>query len=203
MTFTDDSEAAEDWTGRQFSCQDCLHQKLREGGRCVLGRICVRDKRARRIDGFFANNPEYAGDYLDHLYFEVRALAAKYANPFQLARLMKDPEAEVRAVAALKLPLVRVRDMRNDKSSAVRQACALRLEGADLVAMAGDENDQVRLTVARRLDPRCCRCFWTIPRPASVGRSPRASRPTGCIRCCMTTTRWCAAPPPNAHRRIR
>ena len=68
MTLSDDGEAAEDWTGQEFSCQDCLHQKLRDGGRCVLGRICVRDKRARRIDGFFAKNPEYAGDYIDHLY---------------------------------------------------------------------------------------------------------------------------------------
>ena len=58
----------------------------------MLGRICVRDKRSKRIDGFFASNPELAGDYLDHLYFEVRALAAKYANPFQIARLMNDRE---------------------------------------------------------------------------------------------------------------
>ena len=71
------------------------------GRRTLRARAYLRARQARRrIDGFFAKNPEYAGDYIDHLYFEVRALAAKYANPFQVARLMHDPEAEVRAVAA-------------------------------------------------------------------------------------------------------
>jgi len=57
MATTEDSEAATDWTGRPFSCQDCPHRDLRAGGRCVLGRICVRDKRSKRIDRFFAKNP--------------------------------------------------------------------------------------------------------------------------------------------------
>ncbi len=73
MAQTDETEAATDWTGRPFSCQDCPHNELRAGGRCVLGRICVRDKRSRRIDAFFGKNPEQAGAYVDHLYFEVRA----------------------------------------------------------------------------------------------------------------------------------
>ena len=153
MTLPDEPDAATDWTGRPFSCQDCPHKELRAGGRCVLGRICVRDARSRRIDAFFSKNSELAGAYIDHLYFEVRALAAKYASLFQIVRLMTDREPEVRAMAALRLPLSRVKDMRGDKDRAVRIACALRLEGADLVVMASDEDELVRLTVARRLDP--------------------------------------------------
>ena len=90
---------------------------------------------------FSPKTPKLAGAYIDHLYFEVRALAAKYASLFQIVRLMTDREPEVRAMAALRLPLSRVKDMRGDKDRAVRIACALRLEGADLVAMASDEDE--------------------------------------------------------------
>uniref|UniRef100_UPI003F999700 4Fe4S-binding leucine-rich repeat protein n=1 Tax=Rhodoblastus sp. TaxID=1962975 RepID=UPI003F999700 len=131
-------EQATDWTGRAFSCEDCPHQEMRALGRCVLGRVCVRDVRARRIDKFFSGNPGLAGRYLDHPYFEVRTLAAKHASLFEIARLMSDKEAEVRAMVAMRLPLARVKDMRRDRDRKVRIACAMRLEGAELLAMAQD-----------------------------------------------------------------
>ena len=67
-----------DWTGKPFSCQECPHQAIREEGRCVLGRICVRDQRAKRIDRFFAANTGVVGEYLEHPYFEIRAIAAAH-----------------------------------------------------------------------------------------------------------------------------
>ena len=90
-----------DWTGKPFSCQECPHQAIREEGRCVLGRICVRDQRAKRIDRFFAANTGVVGEYLEHPYFEIRAIAAKHANVFMLPRIMRDKDPEVRARAGV------------------------------------------------------------------------------------------------------
>ena len=116
-----------DWTGKPFSCQDCPHQPMREQGRCVLGRICVRDQRAKRIDRFFAANAQFVGDYIDHPYFEIRTIAAKHANIFLLPRLMRDKDPEVRAMVAMRLPVSRVREMMDDADRKVRIACAMRL----------------------------------------------------------------------------
>ena len=146
-------EAATDWTERPFSCQDCRHLEMRASGRCMLGRLCVRDARARELDAFFAADPQQAGAYLDHVYFEVRALAAKYASLFEIVGLLDDREPEVRVMAALRLPLTRIKELRHDRDRKVRVACALRLDGADLLAMAEDADEYVRQTVARRLDP--------------------------------------------------
>jgi hypothetical protein len=146
-------EAATDWTERPFSCQDCRHLEMRASGRCMLGRLCVRDARSRELDAFFAADPQQAGAYLGHVYFEVRALAAKYASLFEIVGLLEDREPEVRVMAALRLPLNRIKDLRQDRDRKVRVACALRLDGGDLLAMAEDDDEYVRLTVARRLDP--------------------------------------------------
>ncbi len=93
-----------DWRGQPLSCSDCPHKEIRSEKSCDLGRICVRDRRARRIDRFFAANPGEAENYLTHPYFEARALAAKYAHVFVLAPLVDDPEPDVRAMVARRLP---------------------------------------------------------------------------------------------------
>ncbi|MEJ2117759.1 MAG: 4Fe4S-binding leucine-rich repeat protein, partial [Alphaproteobacteria bacterium] len=109
-----------DWLGRPVSCQDCPHAAFRLEGRCDLGRICVRDQRARRIDRFFAANTELAGSYLEHPYFEVRVLAAKHAPVFQLMGLMSDSEPDVRVMLAYRLPLVRLGTLKVDPDRKVR-----------------------------------------------------------------------------------
>jgi hypothetical protein len=81
-----------DWLGQPVSCRDCPHEDIRSGAHCDLGRVCVQDRRARRIDRFFAANSGQAPNYLRHSYFEVRALAAKYAHVFVLPPLLSDPE---------------------------------------------------------------------------------------------------------------
>src|SRR5262245_62145042 len=89
---TNNSEASDaeafDWQGKPVSCRECPHKEIRSEATCDLGRICVRDRRARRIDRFFAANPTEAENYLDHPYFEARALAAKYASVFQLQPML-------------------------------------------------------------------------------------------------------------------
>ncbi len=63
----------------------------------------MRDRRARRIDRFFKDNPPLANAYLNHE-FEVRAIAARYASVLRLPALLNVPEPEVRASAAMRLP---------------------------------------------------------------------------------------------------
>ena len=98
-----------DWLGQPIRCRECDHVALNREGLCRKGAACVRDRRARRVDGFFRKHPELANDYLEHSYFEVRAVAARYASVMRLMPLLDDPEAEVRASAAMRLPMERVR----------------------------------------------------------------------------------------------
>ena len=136
-----------DWLGRPIRCRECDHAALNRQGLCRKGTACVRDRRARRVDGFFRSHPELANDYLQHSYFEVRAVAAKYASVMRLMPLLADPEPEVRAMAAMRLPVERVKALANDPEPRVRIALANRLEGASLVAMLSDEDYIVRINV--------------------------------------------------------
>ncbi|MBD3814093.1 MAG: hypothetical protein IE917_18080 [Betaproteobacteria bacterium] len=95
----DDAPPAIDWLGNPVSCRDCPHEENRVSGLCDLGRACVRDLRSRRIDRFFSINPGLADSYLDHPFFEVRSIAARYASPFRLLPLLSDIEPDVRAMA--------------------------------------------------------------------------------------------------------
>ena len=56
---------AADWLGNPVSCADCPNEETRAAGRCEFGRACVMDRRARRIDRFFAANPAHAERHLD------------------------------------------------------------------------------------------------------------------------------------------
>ena len=129
-----------DWQGLPVRCQDCPHEDIQAQGRCDLGKACVADRRGKRIDGFFARNPDLAGRYLAHPYFEVRTLAAKHASLFLIGPLLADPEPEVRAMAVMRLPPGRVRVLRTDPDRRVRMAVAQRLEGGDLLSMMADED---------------------------------------------------------------
>ncbi|HEX5806232.1 MAG TPA: 4Fe4S-binding leucine-rich repeat protein, partial [Macromonas sp.] len=97
----------QDWRGQAIDCGHCPHQVLRVQGGCVPGRACVQDAYARRIDRFFRHHPQRAVEHLQHPYFEVRAIAARYVDPFHLPTLLHDPDETVRLQVALRLPLAR------------------------------------------------------------------------------------------------
>src|SRR5208282_2267169 len=140
-----------DWLGRPVSCRDCPHEVIRAEARCDLGRICVRDRRAKRIDRFFAANPKEAEKYLAHSYFEARVLAAKHASVFLLPPLLNDVEPDVRAMAAHRLAVSRIARLRHDPDRKVRMVVAQRLQGAALIPLLGDADYAVRLVTVKRV----------------------------------------------------
>ena len=111
----------------------------------------MRDVYARRIDRFFRSHPQLANAHLADDYFEVRAIAARYADIFHLGALMNDPDETVRLQVALRVPQRLLLTLREDPHREVRIRVAMRLEGRELLAMAGDEDYYVRKLVARRL----------------------------------------------------
>ena len=121
--------------------------------KCELRKACVQDRYARRIDRFFDWNPELAENYVAHPHFEVRAIAAKFVNPFLLPPLLKDPDETVRWEAVRRLPRRYHLELRNDPHREVRIRIASLLEGADLLPMMYDSDYYVRLMVARKVPP--------------------------------------------------
>jgi hypothetical protein len=111
----------------------------------------VQDAYARRIDRFFRSHPELANLHLAHGYFEVRAIAARYADVFRLPALMDDPDETVRLQLALRLPQRQLMRMRGDPHREVRIRVAQCLDVEQLASMRDDEDYHVRATVARRL----------------------------------------------------
>lgn len=148
-----DIDEARDWRGREVNCASCAHLDLLQQGKCELRKACVEDRYARRIDRFFEWNPELAENYLAHPHFEVRALAAKFANPFLLPPLLKDPDETVRWEAVRRLPRRHQLELRTDPHREVRIRITSLLEDADLIPMAHDSDYYVRLMVARKLAP--------------------------------------------------
>ncbi len=144
-------DEARDWQGQPIDCRACPQRALLATDRCAVSRACVLDRYARRIDRFFAWNPELANGYLDHPYFEVRAVAAKYADVFHLPPLLKDLDETVRWSVAQRLPPRYLRELKSDAHREVRIRVAYRVEGGDLFAMRTDEDYYVRMIVARRL----------------------------------------------------
>jgi len=57
---TDEIAETIDWRGEQIDCNSCQHRALLKSGKCELGRACVVDRYARRIDRFFDWNPNLA-----------------------------------------------------------------------------------------------------------------------------------------------
>lgn len=146
-------DEARDYLGNEIRCEECRFRLLLLDGQCELKRACVQDRYARRIDRFFAWNPSLANGCVAHPYFEVRAVAAKHADVFQLRRLLEDPDDTVRWSAAQRLPARYLLPLRKDVSREVRIRVAMRLEGMDLVPLMQDEDYYVRMTVASRIVP--------------------------------------------------
>ncbi|MEP9348979.1 4Fe4S-binding leucine-rich repeat protein [Xanthobacter sp. KR7-225] len=150
---TDAIDEAIDWRGAEIACGACVHDALRAEGRCRLKHACVNDRYARRIDRFFNWNPELANTYIHHEHFEVRAIAAKHADVFQLPPLLDDPEETVRWNAARRLPKRLILRLRQDPHREVRIRIASLLDDAELVPMLSDPDYYVRMVVARRVAP--------------------------------------------------
>ena len=94
-----------------------------------------------------------ADSHLAHPHFEVRAIAAKFANPFLLPSLLSDPNETVRWEAVRRLPHRYHLTLRNDPHREVRIQIVSLLDGADLMPMMKDEDYYVRIVVARKIDP--------------------------------------------------
>jgi hypothetical protein len=150
---TDEIDETIDWRGVPVDCATCPHEALLARGKCKLGRACVQDRYARRIDRFFDWNPALANEHVAHPHFEVRAIAAKHADVFRLPRLLDDPDEAVRWNATRRLPMRYKLKMRADPHREVRIRVAMQLSDADLVPMMNDADYYVRLTVARRIAP--------------------------------------------------
>lgn len=140
-----------DWLGRPIDCGICPFQAMAADGRCKLGHACVQDRYARRIDRFMRWHPELANGLLNHPYFEVRAIAVRYADVFRLPALIQDPDETVRLQLALRLPQRALLNLRNDVHREVRIRVAYRLDVSSLPSMQHDEDYFVRQIVARRL----------------------------------------------------
>lgn len=143
-----------DWEGRPLDCSGCAYAALRslpQPQGCEPGHSCVQDAYARRIDRFFRAHRGLAREQLTHPYFEVRAIAARYADPFQLPALLNDPDETVRLQVALRVPQRLLRAMVGDPHREVRIRVAQRIDSDQLSRLVNDVDYEVRATVARRL----------------------------------------------------
>ncbi|MFT3956351.1 MAG: 4Fe4S-binding leucine-rich repeat protein [Piscinibacter sp.] len=144
---------AMDWHGAAIDaarCAGCEHAALRAAGQCEPGRCCMHDVYARRIDRFFRTHPSLANQHLTHEYFEVRAIAARYADVFRLGAMLVDPDETVRLQVALRVPQRLLLKLRDDPHREVRIRVALRLDLPELAALVRDTDYQVRCIVAKR-----------------------------------------------------
>lgn len=142
------------WQGGPVCCGECTYADLRAlPGRqgCEPGHACMQDVYARRIDRFFRWHPALGDAQIAHPYFEVRAIAARYASVFRLTALMDDPDETVRLQVALRLPLTQLARLAADPHREVRIRVAQRLAPADLAALRNDPDYGVRELVAMRL----------------------------------------------------
>lgn len=143
------------WQGQPIDCAACPHAEMRavlgvENG-CELGHSCVQDAYARRIDRFFRAHRALANAHLAHPYFEVRAIAARYADLFHLTPLLRDEDETVRLQVALRVPQRQLLSLCADPHREVRIRVAQRLDEGQLSRLLHDPDYEVRTVLARRL----------------------------------------------------
>jgi hypothetical protein len=149
-----DDIAPQHWQGGPIDCADCPYASLRdlpEREGCEPGFACMQDVYARRIDRFFRWHPTQCDAQLAHPYFEVRAIAARFANVFLLPALMDDPDETVRLQVALRVPMTQLHKLIHDPHREVRLRVAVRLSQEGLLALRNDADYGVRELVAQRL----------------------------------------------------
>lgn len=149
------------WQGQPLNCSTCPTRS--SAVRCELGHACVHDRYAKRIDRFFRWNSHLGSAFLQHPYFEVRAIACRFANVFSLLPLINDEDETVRLSVAVRLPLSQVARLAKDPHREVRIRVAMRLEGNALLAMKDDSDYYVRKLVARRVPEALLSYLQTDP----------------------------------------
>jgi len=149
-----DDRAPQHWQGGPLNCADCPYSNLRElpdRAGCEPGYACLQDVYARRIERFLRWHPTLCDAQLEHPYFEVRAIAARFASIFRLPPLMKDPDETVRLQVALRVPQAQLHTLIHDPHREVRLRVAMRLAPDSLLALRLDADYGVRERVAQRL----------------------------------------------------
>ncbi len=127
--------------GRLGLCSGCQYfPDLLNAGRCSPGDACIRAHSGRQIDRFLRQNRDEAEGYLDDIFWERRAIAARYASVSAIFRLKSDPDEVVRRVVAMRLPLELLESMVADPDREVRLSVAARLPEAKLVRLIDDED---------------------------------------------------------------
>lgn len=77
-------------------CAHCpLYPSFLEAGRCQPGEACIRAHSGRQIDRFLRRNPDEAEHYLDDIFWERRAIAARHAPVDRIFRLKRDRKSVV------------------------------------------------------------------------------------------------------------
>ncbi|WP_024520707.1 4Fe4S-binding leucine-rich repeat protein [Bradyrhizobium sp. Tv2a-2] len=147
---TTDVGEARNWRSREGNCGACSYLLPKKIGWCWLVHTCIDDRDPHRLDRLFSSNPELANACIAHPDFEVRAIAANYANLFLLPPLLDDEDGAVRWTAARRLPKRYMLRLRTDPDRKVRIRVANLLDSEDLMQMLADEDSLVR-GVARRI----------------------------------------------------
>ena len=96
-------------------------------GQCQPGDICIRAHSGRQIDRFLRRNPQEASKFLDDLFWERRAIAARHAPAEEVYRLRDDVDEVVRRVVVTRLPEALLVTMLSDPDREVRLSVATRL----------------------------------------------------------------------------
>lgn len=133
-------------------CQGCVYAPslwLQE--QCTPGDRCVRAHSGRQIDRFFRLNPGEAEHFLRDIFWERRAIAARYAPMDSISTLAHDPDEVVRRVVAGRLPPELIGQFVHDADREVRLTVAQKIPENELIRLVNDPDYLVRVIVARRL----------------------------------------------------
>src|SRR5574343_677168 len=127
--------------GKLGLCSGCSHYPdFLRAGRCAPGDACIRAHSGRQIDRFLRQNRDEAEKYLDDIFWERRAIAARYAPIDTIFRLKADPDEVVRRVVATRLPVEQLEGMISDPDREVRLSVAARLPEPQLIRLVNDDD---------------------------------------------------------------
>ena len=112
-----------DWLGSR-SPAPTAPTRRRAAGRCDFGRACVEDRRARRIDRFFAANPALAERLSGAPVFRGAGAGGRYCNVFRCRACWTIRNRTCAPSAAFRLPLAARSPMKSDPDRKVRVAVA-------------------------------------------------------------------------------
>ena len=133
-------------------CAGCAYADSHlDSGRCMPGDSCVRAHSGRQIDRFFRANKDQAEHFLADLFWERRAIAARYAPIELIGSLVNDNDEIVRRVVVDRIPADSLIRMVSDPDREVRLGVVARIPEEHLHRLLNDPDYLIRATVARRL----------------------------------------------------